>query len=72
MPQNLQPTICRSNGKYKKGTSEIWAGKGIEAPENLLQREFIRPESVANFVTAFVAATNEAEATDEETTETDD
>ena len=72
LPQNLQPTICRSNGKYKKGTSEIWAGKGIEAPENLLQREFIRPESVAHFGTAFVAATNEAEATDEETTETDD
>jgi len=77
LPQNLQPTICRSNGKYKKGTAEIWASKGIEAPGNLLQQEFIRPESVANFVTAFVAAsTPEAEEAEEaettETTEMDD
>jgi hypothetical protein len=71
LPQNLQPTICRSNGKYKKGTAEIWASKGIEAPGGLLQQEFIRPESVANFVTAFLAAAGQ-EAQEAETTETDD
>lgn len=55
LPIELQPHICRGNGKYAKGTE--W---DTEIPADLKDRSFVRPEKVHEFVAAFEKATEEA------------
>jgi hypothetical protein len=75
LPGNLQTAVCNSQGRYNKKTIEVWERTGVEAPEGLLQREYVRPEAISTFVTAFEQATadqDEPEASDEPIVDSED
>ncbi len=59
LPNDLQPHVCRANGSYAKG--QEWP----EAPEadiaKLRKIDYVRPERVLSFVSAFIKATAEPE-----------
>ncbi len=59
LPNDLQPHVCRANGAYAKG--QEWP----EVPEAdikaLRKLDYVRPERVLSFVSAFIKATAEPE-----------
>jgi hypothetical protein len=59
LPVTLQPNVCRANGSYAKG--QEWP----EAPDAdikaLRKLDYVRPERILSFVSAFIKATAEPE-----------
>jgi len=55
LPSDLQPHVCRGNGSYAKG--QEWP----EAPDadvaKLRKLDYVRPERILSFVSAFIKAT---------------
>ena len=53
LPIELQPNVCRANGRYKKGTT--WGEREPDA--ELIGRGFVKPATVMTFLNTFLEAT---------------
>jgi len=58
LPEDLQPFVCRANGRYKKGAPVA----AIAEEAGLLSKGFVRPEEIDDFVNAFITATSAQES----------